>query len=278
VQPHPLFAHGPLVFVALSFLASVPLAPRVLRRASRWRTRRNHMLAPRPWWLRAASLLVATLAVWAAATALGGALLLVPSCTGGSSLPGQRIDAAMIAHAVPPLSGIAAERMAEELAAPADLGRWAPPGALERRLVLAAHVDPDPGRAVARLAAARFRSRAGAFARSRPSARGCDEGLAALAEAVRGGALQELMVTCRNAPGDGVGHAAFVVGDFMRAVGGEAESIVSRQPRAPAAEPRCFAGGGELPPPELPLCRLVHAELVRSARDGPRSSASIATG
>lgn len=277
MQPHPLFAYGPLLFVALSFAASVPLAPLALRRATRWQVRRSPFGPPNPRLLRVACLAATTILLWATATAIGGVLLMIPADApaDGVSLPGQRVDAALVAHAVPPLSEVAAERLVADLTAPGGPSRWEPPGDLERRLVLAGRIDPDPGRAVSRLADAGYRTRAGALATARPSAATCDAGLRALAEALRGGALSQLMVACRNAPGDGVGRAALVVGDFMRAVGGEAESIVSRQPLAPAAEPRCFAGGLEVPARDMPICRLVHAEHVPGARDEVLADAAV---
>ncbi len=239
-----------------------------MRRAEGWRARRGDPFGWRsPRLVRAATLVTATAAVWSVATGLGALLLLVPVGE-GEPLPGARLDAAMIAHAVPPLSRVAAERMVARLERVDHVSRWSPPGELEQRLVLAARIDPSTDRAVERLAHHALRTRAGGFALGRPTASACEVGLPALAEAIRGGALRALMSACRNAPGDGVGHAAFVVGDFMRAVGPEAESIVSRQPRAPAGEPLCFAGGYEVPPPELPICQVVHAELKPATRPG----------
>lgn len=249
-----------------------------MRRAERWRARRSdHPFGWRsPGMVRAASHVTATAAVWLLATALGRLLLLIP-VGAGESLPGTRIDAAMIAHAVPPLSTTAAERLVARLEQLDGVGRWSPRGEMERRLVLAARIDPRTDRAVKRLVEARLRTRAGGFALGRPTPVTCDEGLRALAEALRGGALRDLMTACRNAPGDGIGEAAFVVGDFLRAVGPEAESIVSRQPRAPAGEPACFAGGHELPPAALPVCRVVHAELKPETRDEVLASTVGAT-
>jgi hypothetical protein len=256
----------------------VPLAPLALRRAERWRARRSdHPFGWRsPGMVRAASHVAATAAVWAVATALGALLLMLPPGA-GEGLPGARVDAALVAHAVPPLSRVAAERLVTRLEQLDGVGRWSPPGEMERRLVLAARIDPRTDRAVQRLVKARLRTRAGGFALGRPTPVTCDEGLRALAEALRGGALHDLMTACRNAPGDGVGEAAFVVGDFLRAVGPEAESIVSRQPRAPAGEPSCFAGGHELPMASLPVCRVVHAELKPETRDEVLESAIVAT-
>jgi hypothetical protein len=66
------------------------------------------------------------------------------------------------------------------------------------------------------------------------------------------------------------------MGDFMRAVGPEAESIVSRLPRPPAGEPECLAGGFDVPDGSMPLCRLVHAEMIKKTRTEVLATTEIA--
>lgn len=292
-EPHPAYTVGPYVFIVASCLVSAWLAPRVRRRLERWLAPRAqrapiqldrddvvmvdgvavsavHVFrrSPRrsPLVLSVLSILLSMSLLWGAATLLALSLLWLPASEAPDRLPGERFEAAVFAHAVPTTALAAADQLIVRLERGGGATRWSPPGALEARLVLAGRLDPKPTRAVLRLAERGFRTRAGLFALGNASDESCAVGLDALAESVRGGSLQALMRACRNAKGDAIARAAFKMGDFMRATGPESESIVSRLPRAPEAEPGCIAGGFDLPGPEAPLCRLVHAELVPRTR------------
>lgn len=292
-EPHPAYAVGPYVFIVASCLLSAWLAPRLRLRLERWLAPR----APRapiqldsdevvmidgvavsavhvfrrspkrsPLLLSVLSILIAMGSLWGGATLLALVLLWLPASEDPVRLPGERLEAAVFAHAVPTTALAAADQLIARLERGSGATRWNPEGELEARLVLAGRLDPKPTRAVLRLAERGYRTRAGLFALGNPSDERCAVGLDALAESVRGGSLQALMRACRNARGDAIARAAFKMGDFMRATGPESESIVSRLPRPPEAEPSCIAGGFDLPERDLPLCRLVHAELVPRAR------------
>jgi hypothetical protein len=209
---------------------------------------------------RAAGLLVSIVVLWSLSSAAGGLLLLLDGSERAGRLPGDHVDAAVIAHAIPPLSNLAAARIVRRLERDGDGTRWDGTAALEERLVLAARLDPRPDRGVDRLLAHGYRTRAARFASAHPSAAACENGMTAAAEALRGGLLFEMMMSCRNVKGDSAAHAAFKMGDFSRAVGPESESIVSRVTRAPADEPDCVAGGYDIPSSELPICLTIHAE------------------
>jgi hypothetical protein len=200
---------------------------------------------------------------WAGATALAFLLLALPVASVGPSapLPGARLDAWVVAHAVPPASRAAKERIVVALDELTEGRHRFDPVPIEDAVTLASTLDPDLGRATRRLAEKGFRARAGAFAHARPGEATCPAGLDALAESLRGGPLQTLMADCAGAKGDATLHAAFKMGDFMRAGGREVESIISRLPMEPDGEPTCAAGGYEFPPESEPLCRLVHAEM-----------------
>jgi hypothetical protein len=212
------------------------------------------------------SILLAMSLLWGGATLLAMSLLWLPTSEDPDRLPGESLEAAVLAHAVPTTALAAADQLIARLERDGGATRWSPPGALETRLVLAGRLDPKPTRAVLRLAERGFRTRAGLFALGNASDESCLVGLDALAESVRGGSLQALMRACRNAKGDSIAKAAFKMGDFMRATGPESEAIVSRLPQPPAGEPSCIAGGFDLPERDMPLCRLVHAELVPHTR------------
>lgn len=259
--PHPLYVYGPVLFVAASALASAVASPFVMRYV-------RFRFGPlrRPIRARLIALLVTIAAIWTVSTLIGLVLLALPPVEREGRLPGDHIDAAVLAHVVPTTASLACDQLVGRLEKGAGESRWSPPGAREARLVLAARIDRDPDRAIRRLAKHRFRTHAGRFALGHPTGPACTEGLDALAEAMRGGALKELMGACRNAPGDVIAYAAFKVGDFMISVGPETESIISRQPQKPRGEPECWAEGEEMPPASMPLCRLEHAELHPAAR------------
>lgn len=261
-EPHPLYVYGPVLFVGLSFVLSAAAAPFVTRRA-----RRRFGPFRKPLRARALCLLATIFTVWLTATLVGFALLLLPMADTPDRLPGDHLDGTVVAHMVPTVAWLATDRLVARLEEGGDATRWTPAGQREARLVLAARLDDDPDRAVARLADSRFRTHAGRFAAANPSPAACTAGLDALAEAVQGAALKDLMEACRNAPGDVIGYAAFKVGDFMISVGPETESIISRQLRTPLGEPTCFAEGPDLPEPNLPVCRLEYAELHPKMRE-----------
>mgnify|MGYP001022040226 CR=1 FL=1 len=288
-EPHPAYTLGPYVFIVASTLSSAWLAPRVRRRLERWLAPRAprapiqldrddvvmvdgvavsavHVFRRSPLVLSVLSIVIAMSLLWGAASLLALALLRLPASEDPTRLPGERLEAAVLAHAVPTTALAAADQLITRLERDGGATRWSPPGALEARLVLAGRLDPRPTRAVLRLAERGYRTRAGLFALGNASDESCSVGLDALAESVRGGSLQALMRACRNAKGDAIARAAFKMGDFMRATGPESESIVSRLPRPPEAEPSCIAGGFDLPERDAPLCRLVHAELVPRTR------------
>jgi len=261
VNPHPLFSYGPVLFVGGSFVFSGLLTPRAMRFAKR-------KLGPfrREFSLRAACMLSIIAVWWLIGSALGVALLALPPPQSDERAPGSYVDAAVLAHMVPTTAPAASEQLVVRLEHGAAASRWDPPGSREAWLVLAARIDPGTDRAIARLADSGFRTQAGRFTLAHPTGPACEVGLDALAEAVQGGALQELMEACRNAPGDPIARAAFKMGDFMKAVGPETESIISRQPRAPDGEAGCFAQGPDLPDASTPMCRLVHGEVHGHAR------------
>lgn len=238
-------------------LAAEPLAPVQLVEA-------NLPPESRPFVARSMSLLLTIGLFWGLATLLARGLIALPAAATGP-LPGARVDSDVIAHAVPPMSNLAARALVARIEA-RPYARWADSAALEDAMVLAARLDPDPDQAVARFLRRSMRTRAGWFALRHPSAASCPAGLAALAEAGRGGQLQELMAACSHVPGDAALKAAFAMGDFMNAGGPEAESIISRVTLPPRDEPDCVAGGYDVPPASLPLCRLEHAEQVKAAR------------
>lgn len=258
-EPHAVFVYGPLGFVIASFLASGALSHFAMRRLER---RRGPLR--RPHRMRALTLLGSIASVWIAGTLVGLALLSITPNEVQGRLPADHVDATVLAHIIPTTAPAATRRLVQRLAEPVD--RWDPPGASEARLVLAARIDLDHDAAVTRLADARFRTHAGRFASVFPTPNNCARGLDALAEAMQGGALKELMGICQSTPGDPIGYAAFKVGDFMIAAGSERESIISRQPLTPRGEPSCYAEGPDMPASSLPLCRLLHAELFRKQR------------
>lgn len=258
-EPHPVFVYGPITFVIASFLASAALSPLAMRRLER-----RYGPLRRPHRVRALALLGSIASVWLTGTLIGLLLLSIPPSEVEGRLPADHIDTTVLAHIVPTTAPAATRRLVKRLAKPVD--RWDPPGASEARLVLAARIDLDHEAAVTRLADARFRTHAGRFASVFPTANNCNRGLDALAEAMQGGALKELMGTCQSTPGDAIGYAAFKVGDFMIAAGTERESIISRQPLTPRGEPTCYAEGPDMPEVSLPLCRLLHAEMFKKQR------------
>lgn len=239
-------------------LAAEPLAPVQLVEA-------NLPPESRPFVARSMSLLLTIGLFWGLATLLARGLIALPAAPATGPLPGARVDSDVIAHAVPPMSNLAARALVERIEA-RTYARWTDSAALEDAMVLAARLDPDPDQAVARFLRRSMRTRAGWFALRHPSPSSCPAGMAALAEAGRGGQLQELMAACSHLPGDAPGKAAFAMGDFMNAGGSEAESIISRVTLPPRDEPDCVAGGYDVPPASLPLCRLEHAEQVKAAR------------
>ncbi len=279
-EPSAVFVYGPFAFVAASCVLSLALTPwstkqvRSLRarwlmpkleRAPRRDTDADEVAemfrgGAKPELDRAAGLLVSIVVLWSLSSAAGGLLLLLDGSERAGRLPGDHVDAAVIAHAIPPLSNLAAARIVRRLERDGDGTRWDGTAALEERLVLAARLDPRPDRGVDRLLAHGYRTRAARFASAHPSAAACENGMTAAAEALRGGLLFEMMMSCRNVKGDSAAHAAFKMGDFSRAVGPESESIVSRVTRAPADEPDCVAGGYDIPSSELPICLTIHAE------------------
>jgi hypothetical protein len=212
---------------------------------------------------RSTALVLTVALTWAGATALAFTLLALPLATSGASgsLPGARLDAWVVAHAVPPASRAAKERMVVALDELTQGRRRFDGARIDDAVILASTLDPDLGRAARRFAEKDFRARAGAFAHAKPGEATCPAGLDALAESLRGGPLQTLMADCAGAKGDATLRAAFKMGDFMRAGGREVESIISRLPMEPDGEPACAAGGYEFPPESEPLCRLVHAEM-----------------
>lgn len=260
-EPHPLYIYGPVLFVGISFVASAALTPYLRRVAERrWGPYRNaHKV-------RLVCLLASIATFWVVGTALGLALLIVPIGESAHGLPGERLDAVIVAHMVPTVAPLACDRIVERLEAEDAPSRWDPSARREAKLVLAARVDDDSDRAIERLVRNGFRTHAGRFALSKPTARACELGLEALAEAHQGGALRDLMTACHEAPGDGIGRAAFKMGDFMAAGGPESEAIVTRQLLTPLGEPTCFAQGPDLPDPQLSMCRLQHAELHLGTR------------
>ncbi len=211
---------------------------------------------------RSSALMLTILVIWGASSLAALALLRVPPAS--DALPGTKLDALVLAHAVPIASRKAKEQLTLELDRRiGERDRFSDPS-VEQSVVLATTLDPDHGRATKRLADKGFRSRAGAFAHNYPSEATCTAGLQALAETLHGGAVQKLMEVCGSVPGDATNRAAFKMGDFMRAGSRESESIISRLPIEPSLEPSCAAGGYEFPPPNQPLCRLVHSEMRRS--------------
>jgi hypothetical protein len=222
---------------------------------------------------RSTALVLTVALTWGVATAVAFLLLAWPLTPSDTSLPGARIDAWAVAHAVPPASRAAKERMVESLDELTQGRCRFDAGPIEDAVTLASTLDPDLERATKRLSEKGFRARAGAFAHARPGEATCPTGLDALAESLRGGPLQTLMTDCAGARGDATLQAAFKMGDFMRAGGREVESIISRLPMEPDGEPACAAGGYEFPPESEPLCRLVHAEMrgafKRKLTDGP---------
>lgn len=238
-------------------LAAEPLAPVQLVEA-------NLPPESRPFVARSMSLLLTIGLFWGLSALLARGLIALPASPTGP-LPGSRVDGDVIAHAVPPMSNLAARALVDRIEA-RPYERWTDRAELEDAMVLAARLDPDPDRAVARFLRRSMRTRAGWFSLRHPSPSSCPAGMAALSEAARGGQLQELMAACSHLPGDAPGKAAFAMGDFMNAVGPEAESIISRVTLPPDGEPDCVAGGYDVPPASLPLCRLEHAEQVKAAR------------
>jgi len=290
-EPSAVFVYGPFAFMAASCVLSLALTPWSTRlvQATRKRfrsgpraksvnieatrdadeadeVREMFRSGPKPQLDRAMGLIVSIAFLWGGSSAVGGLLLLAGGEERPGALPGEHVDGAVLAHAVPPLSNLAARQIVARLEHAADVGRWDQDGALEPRLVLAARLDPSPEKGVERLLHHGYRTRAARFASAHPSAYNCEKGMLAAADALRGGLLFDLMMACRNVKGDSAAHAAFKMGDFSRSLGPESESIVSRVTRAPEAEPACLAGGYEMPPPEEPLCRLIHAEAHPALR------------
>ncbi len=278
-EPSSVFVYGPIGFVAASCVASLLLTPSTTRWLRRRKARRSMLRsreqaelaemfgsAPKRELDRVLGLLWSIVGLWSLSSLIGGLLLLLPASERPDQPPGTYVDAMVVAHAVPPISGWASDRLVARLAGHPEVSRWSPEGALEERLVLAARLDRSPERGALRLVERGFRTRGARFALANPSDRACEVAMPAAAEALRGGLLSELMVACRNAKGDSAAHAAFKMGDFLRAAGPEAESIVSRVTRAPQDEPECAAGGYDTPPAEQPLCRLIHAEVKPNER------------
>jgi hypothetical protein len=276
---HWLYTYGPYAFLGASAALSAIVAPRTIRRigarrhakhAARMGLDPSELPAFKPSPTLAVSGLAGTLVVlWGIGT-LACFLVLSVAREGplepGESLPGATLDAYVIAHMAPPLSNRAATMMIRRLDAGADILRYDPGSPLEARLGHAAALDPHPDDAVSRWARHHFRTRAGKVALANPSVAACSIGFEAFADALREGAALQLAQACRNVKGDPGARAAFKIGDFRNASGPETEAILSRLPFAPPSEPSCFAGGDATPPAELPLCRLLHAEVKKEAR------------
>ena len=215
-----------------------------------------------PFMARSSALIATILFAWGTCTLV--AHLTVQNVSAPRDLPGTTIDPLVLAHAVPPISRAAKERMSRELDRRFEgRDRWNDPN-LESELHLATAVDPSRGRSAQRLTRKGFRAKAGGLAANHPDEATCREGLDALAESVHGGAVQTLMTECGQFRTEAIANAAFKMGDFMRASGRESESIISRLPIEPLGEPACAAGGYDFPADTEPLCRLLHAEMRRS--------------
>lgn len=278
-EVHPLYTYGPFVFIGASALASALLAPRYVRRldfarhakrASRLGLSAAEMPAFKPSPVLAIAGLGGTLlAFWGLGTLVCWLALAVAErgpIPPGAALPGATVDLFVIAHLSPPLSNHVARVMIERLAAGADARRFDDSGQVEERLAFASALDPSADEATSRYLRHGFRTRAGKVVLKNPSPVTCKAGLGAFADSLREGAVFQLGQVCRNVKGDTSSAAAFKIGDFRNAVGPETEAILSRLPFAPAAEPTCLAGGDAVPPPELPLCRLLHAEVKKETR------------
>lgn len=294
-EPSLVFTYGPFVFIGASSVLSMALSPRVYARYVGWRTTRAHaklrrlhgtqeaaegvtldleeVRFERPNLVRMMCLLATTMTIWGVASIIGASLLLFPTRE-GDTLPAVKIDPLVLAHIVPTIAPTATERLLIQLR---QVDASEPS---VERLVLAAHIDPDPERAVASLYEHGLRSRAATFAIKNPSPKNCVLGLDAASEAMRGGALQELSRVCRNAPGESLPEAAFRFGDFASSTGPETESIISRIPRPPIGEPECLAGAFDVPKETMPLCRLLHAEMRPKTRrevlEGARFTEDVA--
>jgi hypothetical protein len=278
-EAHWLYTYGPYTFLGASAILSAIVAPRVIRnvgarRHAKHAARMGLDPAELPAFKPSPTLAVGGLAgtlvgFWGIGTLLCF-LVLAGASQGplapGEAMPGASLDAYVIAHMAPPLSNRVALVMIRRLDAGADAIRYEPSSPLEARMAQAAALDPHPDDAVSRWARHHFRTRAGKVALANPSVTACSIGFDAFADALREGAALQLAQACRNVKGDTGARAAFKIGDFRNASGPEAEAILSRLPFAPASEPSCFAGGDAIPPAELPLCRLLHAETRKETR------------
>lgn len=278
-EAHWLYTYGPFAFLGASAIVSAIVAPRVIRRVGAQRHARhaarmgldpNELPAFKPSPTLAVLGLAGTLvAIWGIGT-LACFLFLAASrkdpLEPGEALPGASLDAYVVAHMAPPLSNRVALVMIRRLDAGADSIRYDPGSPLEARMAHAAALDPHPDDAVSRWARHHFRTRAGKVALANPSVAACSIGFDAFADALREGAVAQLAQACRNVKGDTGARASFKIGDFRNASGPETEAILSRLPFPPPSEPSCFAGGDAIPPVELPLCRLLHAEVKKEAR------------
>lgn len=276
---HWLYTYGPFAFIGLSAVTSAILAPRATRRIGARRHAKYALrmgLDPKelPAFKPSPTLAVAGLAgtlitFWGIGTLLCF-LVLTSARSGalapGEPLPGSTFDAYVVAHMAPPLSKRVALAMIRRLDARAETLRYEAGSPLELRLGHAAWLDPHPDDAVSRWVRHHFRTRAGKVALANPSVAACSAGFDAFADSLREGAVMQLAQACRNVRGDTGARAAFKVGDYRNASGPETEAILSRLPFPPASEPGCFAGGDAVPPNDLPLCRLLHAEVKKEAR------------
>lgn len=256
--PHPVFVYGPIGLIVASGVVSIAIAPVIFRAIGKRRglsVLEGTGLAPKRGRLLAFVVAVATF--WLVALSAGALLITFDPSEVEGRLPGDHVDTTVLAHAVPPFSNAATAKLVARLV---KIGT-------EDSLAMAARLEPNPYWAIRHLTEHGFRTHAGRFTLGNPGNESCPLGMDALAEAQRGGALQEAFVACRNVPGDAIGVAAFKMGDFRVAVGPEAETIVSRMPRPPRGEPTCLAGAFDVPPLEMPLCRLIHAEMKEDTRD-----------
>jgi hypothetical protein len=220
----------------------------------------------RPRLVKVAATLASAVSIWIAASIVALLLLLLPAGEVAGRLPGDHVDATLVAHAVPPVSRLAARRLARRLEEAGGVGRFAPPGALEARLEQASHVDETPEASLERWLRFGYPSRAGKVALGNPSVGTCGRGLFAFADAVRVGGVAQLRLSCASLPSDEAADAAFMIGDFASGRGPEPETIVFRQPLVPFDGAPCLAGGDVVPPAKEPLCVLAHAEMKPKKR------------
>ncbi len=220
----------------------------------------------RPSLVKALSTVASAVAIWVVASIVGLLLLLVPAREIAGRLPGDHVDPTLVAHAIPPVSRLAARRLAARLEHDGSARRFDPDGALEARLEQAARVDETPELSLERWLRFGYATRAGKVALGNPSVGTCGRGLSAFAHAARVGGVAQLRISCASLPSDEGADAAFAIGDFASGRGPEPETIVFRQPMSPIDGVPCLAGGDLPPPANQPLCVLVHAEMKPKKR------------